>query len=105
LKQTVLSSISRKIQVILINMHMTPTPQLSVLHRLANNTVKPLFKQMSLRGLVGCHTQLRKTLMEEVENRDNMAGTIKIERKFFELGTLNGWSTVVYKTYKQQKLN
>jgi len=56
---------------------------------------------MSLRGLVGCHIQLRKTLMEEAENRDNTAGTTEIERKFFKLGTFNGWSTVVYKTYKQ----
>ena len=36
--------------------------------------------------------------MKEAENRDNMAGTTRIERK---LGTLNGWSTVVYKTYKR----
>jgi hypothetical protein len=83
------------------NTTKTPTPQLSVLHLLANNTVKPLFKHTSLRGLVGCHTQLRKTLMEEAENSDNMAGTTKIVRKFFKSGTLNGCSTVVYKTYKQ----
>jgi hypothetical protein len=43
--------------------------------------------------------------MEEDENRDNMAGTTKIERKFLKLGTLNRWSTVVYKTNKLQKLN
>jgi len=39
--------------------------------------------------------------INEVENRDNMAGTTEIERKFFKLGTFNGWSTVVYKTHKQ----
>jgi len=60
---------------------------------------------MPLRELVGCYMQLRKTLMEEDENSDNKAGTTKIERKFFKLRTLNGWSTAVYKTYKQQKLN
>jgi hypothetical protein len=38
--------------------------------------------------------------MKEDENRDNMAGTTKIESKFFILGTLNGWIIVVHKTYK-----
>jgi hypothetical protein len=38
--------------------------------------------------------------VKEDENRDNMAGTTKIESKLFISGTLNEWTTVVYKTYK-----